>query len=115
ETASIVSCRSSSATWRTCSIFSLRRSSGVLMVSRSGVLLNVVTAYSSFAGRNQSDARWVCTAWANLEAALKLPGVVAWAFARGEGSDTLQIDQCDVGHVTWPFPSRPVSVAFASG
>src|SRR6185295_1490533 len=48
ETASMVSWRSSSATCCTCSILSLRRSSGVLIVSRSGVLLNSVTAIFQF-------------------------------------------------------------------
>src|SRR5689334_12346756 len=60
ETASMVSWRSSSATCRSWSTLSRLRSSGVRMVSRSGVLLNVVTAIFQFCmSEHWSDDRRV--------------------------------------------------------
>src|SRR6476646_7300269 len=116
DTASMVSWRNSSATWRTCSTLSLRKSSGVRIVSRSGVLLNTVTAIFQFlhVGMSSDENRLRMSS-----AAIKTRrSGVTWeaqarfvSLATPPDRLTSQIVQRDAHH---PKASSPVPVDFLS-
>src|ERR1700731_3024055 len=112
----MVSWRSSSATCLSCSTLSRRRSSGVRMVSRSGVLLNTVTVLFQFCmpdGRFRHEMG--CTVSAQRGFGRDLDAqFVARANVSIQSLDTLRIGQCDVCHVLRLHPSQPFSLAFAS-
>jgi hypothetical protein len=70
-------------------------------VSRSGVLLNTVTAIFQFAGRDEPpDARWVAQHQRNENPRRRMPAEQAEACF--ESLDAFRISQCDIHHL-WRF------------